>query len=144
MQTRKQYQTMIWTYEKRRAELIEKYGYRTGRTIQISNKIRNWRRQIRIMDGKSKAISDLIKKVNQYFDVDISDRYGGAKKILARKIYFKYGMENKIDGNLLSESIGFPKRAASRSRREFTKSFKTNPCNKEEYHKFKTYITNQL
>ena len=141
MPTKKQLISHIWEYKKRRDVLIKKYGYRTGKTRVITDKIRTWQRQIRIIDKRNKKISLLIKSINDYFDVDITERYGDSKKILARRVYFKYGMEHGIMGKFLSESIGFPSRAACRSRKQYSKTFKTNPSNKEAYHKFKDYIT---
>jgi hypothetical protein len=144
---RKKYQSMIWEYEKRRDVMREKYGIRTPEYKEavrnIRRKLNGWRCQIRRIDKRNEQINALIKAVNQYFNVKIEGSKGCQKTVTARYVFYKYGLEKKLYrtmGTHLSEAINRNKREAYRRRLSFTKSFKTNPQNKQAYHNFKNYI----
>lgn len=143
MPTRSEYSTMIWIYEKRREEARIKYGKKAGATIVLTKKIKNWKGQITRIDRRNDKIRFIISTVNYYFNVDISSTCMDTDHKLARRIYYKYAIEDGINGIYLIDFIGRkePKLAAN-SRRNFTKTFKTNKSNREAYHNFKFYIKN--
>lgn len=130
MPTRKQYITQIWVYMERRNKLK-----RTDpRKITLYRKIRTWRKAIKRIDKRDEAINELVKKVNDYFNVNLYNKNGGKELILARNCYYKYGMENGIVGKYLSVMIKRPKYSCCRARLIFTRSFKKNELNKKQYH----------
>jgi hypothetical protein len=59
---------------------------------------------------------------------------------LARNVFYKYGIESKIHGTLLSTHLKKYNSRAAIARGKFTKTFKTNPKNQQAYHNFKNYI----
>lgn len=126
MPTRSQYVTMIWMYKKRR--------------LNLTKKISQWQNEIKRIDIRNSKCSQLLKMVNEFFEVDISSRIMDTKHKLARNCYYKYGMENGFEGSFLTKTIGRTRlKNAAENRRKFTKSFKENKPNKEAYHKFKNY-----
>ncbi len=108
------------------------------RRKRLTQKIQIWRSSLKKMDERSDEVIALIKEVNKYFGVDISDK--GYKILLARQCYFKYGLETGINGHRLEAPLKRPKNCAINSRKYFTNSFKTNPSNKQAYHSFKNYM----
>jgi len=127
MPTRKQLISQIWIYRKRRANLTKK--------------ISQWQNQIKRIDVRNSKQYALQKAINDYFQVDIKTRIMDTKHKLARNCYYKYGMENGFEGVFLSKAIGRKRPStASENRLKFTRSFKTNPQNKQAYHNFKNYI----
>lgn len=109
-------------------------------------KIRQWEACLRERGRAEKRIKAkiavLAKKVNEYFEVDIKNRLRQNNHTLARNIYYKVGLENKIPGSYLSKFIGRSKRTALIGRKELLKSFKHNKKNTEAYHRFKQYFEN--
>jgi len=141
MPTRSEYVTMIWTYQKRREAVKDKYG--TGKTRKITKKISQWSKEVRRIDKRNERINSLIESVNYYFSVTIESKVMNAAHKLARKVYYKYSIESGFEGTFASKSIGMSRvHTATEGRRTFTNSFKGNPLNREVYHNFKTYIKN--
>jgi hypothetical protein len=148
MPTRKQYYKMIWAYKKRRLAMRVKYGYTTPKYKQavkrINKKLMSWRQEIKRIDKRNLAIEALIKSVNQYFDVDIRVKSKKREILLARYVYYKFGLEEKIyrsKGTHLSKALNrkMPREASMR-RLTFTRTFKTTPSNQQAYHNFKSYM----
>lgn len=64
--------------------------------------------------------------------------------LLAKVLFYKYGLEHKIPRNDLREYIGIKRvHQPTDYRREFTKSFKSHPENKETWMRFKTQCDEQ-
>lgn len=132
---------MIWKYQKRRLVLKEQHGNFSGKTKRITKKISSWNLQIRRIDKRNKFLNELIDSVNEYFDVDIRSSRMDGKHKLARKVYYKYAMEKRIQGTFVSKMINRKNiHTASEGRLRFTRSFKSNPENKKIYHNFVNYI----
>lgn len=144
--TRKEYITKIWMYKQRRAyyklnytgdePYSNTYGYK-----KLSMKISQWTKEIKRLDKRNEKIKRLLKSVNNYFDVDIKIKSAQKEVILAKKIYFKIGIESGICGTHLSRYLGKTYiNEATYNRRTLTESFKTNPENKKAFHDFKNYL----
>ncbi len=145
MPTRKQLITQVWIYRKRRDEIKKRYkhGERGAIVGGLTIKIKTWLCQIRRIDARNKKLSHIINSVNTYFNVDISSRCMNKKHQLARNVYYKYSVEQRLglSGRLLAEQIGRKDpHLVTTARREFTRTFKTNLTNRNAYHNFKNYI----
>jgi len=139
MPTRSEYVTMIWVYKARRKLIKDKWG--TGKTVQLTKKISQWTKEIKRIDKRNEIIGNLIESVNNYFDVKIESKCMDAAHKLARKVYYKYGIETRMQGVWISKAIGMSRvHTATESRRIFTQSFKTNEYHKSIYHRFKAYL----
>lgn len=142
------YQSLIWEYKRRRNLYKENYKgelpiYKTERYIQLTMKISQWRKEIKRLDKRKRKIAYLLNSVNKYFSVRIQDRVRNEAHDLARKIYFKVGLESKICGTHLSRFIGRKHYdVAALNRRSLIKSFAVKPGNKQAYHNFKKYFEN--
>lgn len=124
--TKHQYQKNIWQYRKRRDYL--------------SKQIALWQRQLRIMEVRESGCENLIKAIDDFFDVNIRSKKQCVLHRLARKVYYKYGMENGFDGTFLSRAIGLRcTHTSANGRLKFTRSFESNPDNKQQYHNFKNH-----
>lgn len=142
MKSRAYYQRSIWKYEQRREEMRKKYGpWGSGKTLQLTRKISMWRVQMRRIDKRDAILEHITEMVNEYFGVKIQSSSMDDRHKYARKIYYKYGIECRIQGVFVSNFIGRTNQhTASDSRLRFTRSFKSNPENKEAYHRFKNWI----
>lgn len=141
MKDRAYYQRSIWKYEKRREQIRKRYGgYRKKGYAQAVKKIRrrlnSYRKQIKSIDARNKKIKELVDKINNFFEVNIKSKQKTLLLSLARSCYYKYGMEHGVDGSFLSVHIGRSRITAHKQRTRFTRSFKTNKKNKEQYHNF--------
>ncbi len=141
-------QKNIAEYIKRREEFRKIYGvgsleYRE-RVRKINIKIGNWRRTLRRQKELRNKIDELILNIKTFMGYDLFKNNKSPKTKegkCAKGIYFKYGIENKFYGTDLSNRIGLKGDwTASKYRRRFTRSFKTNKYNREMYHRFLNYI----
>ena len=126
---------------KRREELRERFGSHraNGYADAVKNiraKISFCKRQIKRIDARNEKIKSILYSVNKFFGVDIKSNVSNKIHSLARNCYYKYGMEHGIEGSKLSAFIGRSKLSAHKQRTRFTRSFKTNPENKKQYHNF--------
>lgn len=135
-----QYKKKIWQYEKRR-----KQSYATSR--RLTAKIRQMRACLATREAKvkkaNKKIDSLIEAVNDYFSVDIQSPKKDAVHLLARKVYYKLGLEMQLREVFLCRKVNRATKTASYHREAFTRSFKTKPENKETFHNFKDYFKNR-
>lgn len=140
------YLTKIFEYRKRREEYRKNYKgdvaiYKTERYILYTKRISQWTKEIKRIETRKRKILKIINAVNKYFWVDIRTRSTKKDVVLARKIYFKIGLEMRICGTHLTRAIGRThKDVATYNRNSLIKSFKTNPENREVFHNFKKYF----
>lgn len=136
---RKSYYIKIWVYKKRREDYRQQ-----GKKEQVyktSRKIAQWKYQIGRIDKRNSIINDLILTVNEYFELDIRLRVYNKKYNLARNIFYKYGMEHRLEGTVLARSLGRTRgKTAGECRLRLTKSFRSNPEIKEIYHRFRLFM----
>lgn len=136
---RKRFYQKIYIYKQRRE------GYKAeGKKenyYQCTKKISQWSKGIRRLDERTSAINQMILAIDDFFEVDIKSRVLNTTHKLARNVFYKYGMENGIQGAFLSLALGRTrKKTASECRLRFTRSFPDNNGNKTTYHKFKSYM----
>lgn len=148
--TRKEYYTMIYEYKKRRREAKKKAKevlgvYQDHQKVyrNCTKKIGQWQNEIKRIDRRKDKIKKIIQSVNNYFDVDISSRKMDKAHTLARNIYYKLAVESRLQGKLVSNSIGRSNWCASINRLKFQKTFQTKPENKKAFHNFKQYFENK-
>jgi hypothetical protein len=147
--SRKQYITKIFEYRRRREIYRANYKgevplYKTERYILLTNRISQWTKEIKRIEIRKRKIQTIVNAVNDYFLVDIRSRSTNKDVVLARMIYFKYGLENRICGTHLLRHIGRKHHDVARhNRNRLNKSFVTNPENKQEYQNFKKSILNK-
>ena len=137
--TRKEYYTMIYVYKKRREEAKKKYEIQRNIYRNCTKKIGQWQNEIKRIDTRKRKIKGIIKSINEYFDVDISSRKMDKAHTLARNVYYKLAVESRLQGKLVSNSIGRSNWCASVCRLKFQKTFPTKPENREAFHNFKKY-----
>lgn len=143
--TRKQYYTQVWIYRKRRKALKEKYKLTKDERyrycfLRITKKIKGWQRQIKEIDKRNKVIKGLVKRVNKFFNVQIESRRRDKEHDLARHIYYKIGLESKLEGKKMCMLIGRSASRAFKGRKVITMSFDKKPENKEAFHKFQNWM----
>ena len=144
--SRKEYISRIWIYKERRKKYVSNYKgsgpvSSTDSYKLLTKRISQWTKEIKRLDKRKEKIQCIVDSVNNYFDVDIVTRSTNSRVVLARKIYFKIGLELGIRGTHLARQIRRRSNdIASYSRITLTKSFKTNPENKEAFHNFKNYF----
>jgi len=137
--TKNQYENMIHTYLKRKNVYKQKDKIKYDDKIKkLAHKIKVWRGQVYRLKKRHKTIFNLIKSINNFFGVDIRLRKQDSAHKLARNVYYKYGMENRLRGAWLCLELGRTRvKTASECRMKFTKTFKTNTQNKQAYTNFK-------
>lgn len=152
---RKRYYTMIWMYKKRRDELRKQFGITVvhnghkkwsdeykEKSKNLTRKIGTWTRQIKRIDDLTEKLHKIEMAVIHFTGQQISGQVG--QKVtssvkLAKSIYYKFGLENGIEGTILCGKIGSHEKQPSIYRTRFTKSFQTNPKNKEIWLQFKDF-----
>lgn len=154
LRVKNDYQSFIWEYKHRRELLRKKYGFKAGlkmpteyvkRVKGLNKKLRIWQRAIK----RHEAVMDKIKVVDtlvmEFMNCSTLRGSNFSKtKSIAKKIFYKYGIENKIQGIKLGIYVGAKHDwTAGRNRMEFTKSFKTKTENKILYHQFLNYAKNR-
>lgn len=150
MTERKQYYHKIYVYERRREALREKYWgtpeYKE-KVRNINTKIGSWRRQIRVKDEdrRKTQVMALGNAVAIFLGYNVKDSASGSRgdkrRLLARAIFFKHGLESGINGKFLREYTGDSrKNAPTDSRISFNKSFTSFPEHKDIYHRFLKYM----
>lgn len=157
------YQQKISTYRdrrmKRKAKLVEMYGEGQSRKWPLkdkevikrqSQKISKWREMERFIETRKNKIIALANHVSYFTGINVKDilktknSYKENRSWVARGIFCKWGMENKISGVLLSEYIGGRADSASDIRMRFTRSFVKHKTNKEMWVRFKLYYKDQI
>ena len=134
-----EYKKQIWTYEKRRKEHYDSWQ-------RLNKKISQMRWRFKVKEAgerrSMRTIEKLIGFINYFFSVDIKSKSWDKKHTLARFIYYKIALESKLKSEQVCRVLNKNTSAASYGRRMLTRSFKTNPENKEAYHNFKNFYKN--
>lgn len=148
--TKNQYQQMLHTYVQRREE------NRPGvDRVRLKRRIDYCREQIKRITKREEKIRRIAMEICEYLDISIG--YYGEKLplrnsvtstdervIKARKLLYKYGMEQGIQGCFISEWIGAKDRyTACRGRRAFIRSFTSHPKNYQLWNEFRNYTSYQ-
>lgn len=142
---RKWYYKKIWKYVEKRKEIKKRYKHGDPRykvrIKAIKMKIDTWRCQIKRIDARKEKISQILRAVNRYFVTDIRKKKYDKTRLMAVNVFYKYAMENGIEGAFLArhmnrKDVSIP----SRLRLKFTRSFKDKPTHKEVYHNFKKFM----
>jgi len=145
-------QSKIWTYVKRREQLRLKYGVEERKKAPeeykkavktINNRLDLWRRKMVDIDKRRIQTIAIANAVACFTGFDVKNSVD--KKTndynISRSLFIKYGMESGITGVLLAEYVGTTNRSyASNVRLSFTRSFATNPDNRELYKRFLKHI----
>lgn len=157
IKTRANIQSNIWTYEKRREKLRIKYGI-TRQNInsteghpeyskaveKINDKIRSWNRRIRVIDelsNKIVALGNAVALFTGYNVKDSGNARGNERLILAKSLFYKYGLEHKISGKHLREYVGAKHiKQPADYRRNFTRLFSTATAAKNRWTAFNSYL----
>lgn len=112
--------------------------YKTERYILLTKRISQWTKEIKRIENRKRKIQKIVSAINEYFLVDIKSRSTNKDVVLARMIYFKYGLENRICGTHLLRHIGRRHPDVARyNRTKLNRSFVDNPENKDAYLRFK-------
>lgn len=133
MAEKRDYQKWVWQYKRRR----EAYK---NQIRKVTKKISQWNNEIKRIEATTERISRIENAVNYFFSVEISSKKMDKDHKLARSIYYKIAIESKIQGNKVAEHIGRSKKMATDGRLSFTRTFNSEPKNKEQYHRFKKYF----
>lgn len=142
----------ILNYKKRIEEKKKKYGRWYPGARRMNSKITTWKQHIKRIERRDLEMRKLDNYLKEFLGFSVKDtcEKNSLKQPhelrLARKIFYKYGLENGLRGNWLARYVGAKDKATpSRGRLEFTRSFKTNRGNKEMWERFKSYLSeNQI
>ena len=146
---RKGYISKIWIYKERRKGYVNNYKgkipvSKTYRYKLFTIRISQWTKEIKRLDVRKNKINKILNAVNYFFCVNVESRSTKPEVVLARRIYFKIGLESGICGTHLARHIGRKHYdIASYNRNKLIQSFKTNPENKKAFHNFKRYFENK-
>lgn len=144
--TRSEYVSHIWEYKKRKSVYVKQLFEVRKKVTKLQRKVNSWEQQVKRIDLRNKkivAIDNLIKDftgVSVHLKGNINNPHDKQLQ-LAKKLFYKYGMEHGIGGNFLSDYTKAKNSyTASRLRTQFNRSFYNNPENKKMYHKFLNFI----
>lgn len=151
VKTKNRYQSMLWMYKKRRDTIRKNlYVWRGDnklynmRVKKINLRIWYIRMRIKQIAKKERQVEDVIDRVKEFNDVDIRKLTGSGRKTeieyLTRSSFFKYIMELGYEGSFVAAMTGYFRTTPCMTRMEFQKTFKTNPENREFYHRFVEYM----
>lgn len=137
----------IYIYLERREEMKKRYkgnsrDYKMA-TRNIDNKLMTWRRGIKMIDERQNKIIAIANLLCLFMGENVKDgvRYTSDKAKLARHIFYKYCLENRIPSTLVADYVGASRQdVVTRGREAFTRSFQAYPHNREMYNRFKSYI----
>jgi hypothetical protein len=148
------YQKRKVDYEKRRIAIISKYGkVRYNKMItNATNKIEKIINRMNTITLTRNKLIALDNAIAMFTGTSVrstntnSSPYRDAKLLVAKSIFYKYGLENGMTAIILQDHIGSIKAQgqAAKYRREFTKSFETNSENKQLWLNFKKYYEEYL
>lgn len=128
---------MLHVYKKRRLTALDK--------TRINSRIKTCKKAIKRIEDRESKVKRLDALVMEFFDVvsmrgsNSAGRVSDDLFLLARKVFYKYGMENGIKGSQLERYTGASSWTAGRSRMQFTRSFTNNKNNYEKWKQFAEY-----
>lgn len=137
MTRKNRYQAMVATYEKRRQKVKEVYSRRVGK---LSYKIKLWKREIRRIEKRHERIEQIATKVEEFTGRRTKNSSPRRESLLARKLLFKYGLENGVRGVDLAEYVNCDLRNPARSRRTFNKEIGCYNETKDFWLRFKAFM----
>lgn len=133
----------IYVYKKR-IEALKPNSVSNGLTYierkrRLQWRITSWESQIKKIDeSKSPAIKNIAEKVGQFIGYSVK---GSKKMAIGRKLFYRWGLENGIQGSLLSQYTGSTRnRTAAEVRIRFIRSLSTNPKDKDLWERFKIFM----
>ncbi len=144
-------------YKRRRDELRKKYGFIKGekkkteygvKCKNLTVRISRWNFLVKRINKKISDVLELIEFVKEFTGVDLTKEkpetftWATQKELppvlLARCLYFKYGVERKLSQYALIDYIGSKSHTMPYEyRTAFTKSFRTNKAHKQIWQNFK-------
>jgi hypothetical protein len=131
-------QQVVWQYCQRRKE-YRKEG-RKELADEITKKIENRRASIRRIEKKEEFMKNVAKIVENVTDVNVWRTANSKKGFIAKGMFSKYCLDNKINQANVSWYLGCKhKTHPAILRRRFQKSL-TNPVNLQLWNKFKLFI----
>jgi hypothetical protein len=163
MSSKAQYNQAIHVYKKRREKLREKYGiisltkkrpieYKKA-VYNLECKIRTWKKAIKRIERYNGRVYNINKAISGFMGINIREtrRWSNNPDVLiARGIFAKYCLESGIPGPYLRAYLGTSINRKTKNfnrssyetdiRRRFTRTFASNPKNKELYHRFLEYM----
>ncbi len=137
----------IYIYLQRRQEMKERYkgnsrDYKMA-VRNIENKLMTWRRGIKMIDERQNKIIAIANHMCTFMGENVKGgiRYTSERHRLARNIFNKYCLENRIPSTLVADYIGAARQdVVTNARDSFTRSFQKHPENRDMYNRFKNYI----
>lgn len=144
--TRSEYVSHIWEYKKRRNVVAKRIIADRKQVTQLQKKINRWANQIKIIDKRNDKIKSIDNAIKDFLGVSVKGRgidtsSKNTHLQLAKKIFYKYGIEQGINGAFLCKYTDTTNPySASRSRILFTQSFQDNKENSEMYHRFLAHL----
>jgi hypothetical protein len=147
--TKAEYQKWIWEYERRREELRKKYKINDpeylAKSKVLQRKLDSWKQAVKLIEQRRNKIRALGNAVATFTGFNVRS-CGGQKPLseqakLARALFYKYGLENRIMAYFLRGYTGDKDKGTPDScRRRFTQSFSKDHQNKELWLRFKDHI----
>lgn len=139
-------QRHIHTYRQRREQYKVKYGKETEKyrklSRQISFSIHSLKKKIKRIDVKRAEVERIKKGVEEFMDVSLPSIEKSEKIFMAKRLYYKYGMESGINGYYLRSLMNDGKHTPGKYRLSFTRSFSKKPENKALWKRFKVFMEN--
>lgn len=129
MKTKNHYQRYIAEYTQR--------SNRHKKAIRnIGKKLKLWKEQIKRIEKKEEKMILIKKYIIEYFgSIDA--------QTIGRSVFFKYCIENGINGCYVAQFLKVFPSTPARARLIFTRSFKTKKENRESWHRFNQFIKKQ-
>lgn len=126
----------IWEYEKRRK------NYR-NQLKNATNKIKEWKRVMTRVEERTNKLLAINNALATFCGISVRNtaNHKSARALEAKRIFYKYCLEHDISATLIAEFVGVRRGdTISDCRRNFNKSFVTNPEKRELYTRFERYI----
>ena len=134
------YDKMLHEYERRIRNHV-------NAVTRLRKKCRILRKSIKRQEDRNNKLHEINKYVRHFTGYSVQNLGGftGNNRELnfAKNLFYKYCLENGIQGNFVAKFCGMKTtETVSKRRLVFTRSFKTNSYNKEQYHLFLEFIKN--
>jgi hypothetical protein len=141
----------MWMTKHRRQKSKEIHGPDSERYREISRRatrtLENCKAKIRRIDelaGRNELMKVVDRALGEFIGVSIRDMSSTCRVrsvLLARNLFYKYCMEHGIKGRDAAQYCRCAKLdSASKQRMRFTRSFSTNPENRDMWHRFQEFM----
>lgn len=132
-------------YEKMYHEYKKRIQQHKDSVKFLTKKVRVLKKIITLREKRQEKLRTSASYIKDFFEVNVHKIGGniGRKKNeqIAKSVFYKYCIENGIRGSYIADYCGLKcKETPCKQRKCFTRSFKTNPENKEIYHRFLIYV----